>query len=375
VLPEGRIDITVKWGEGRCHGVEVRSHRPLGVWQALVGKPVDEALALAPLLSSICSGAHGLAAVRACESALGIQVEPQQDRLRELLVGVEALENHLWFWLLTAPPLLGLPPRASELKAARQCLAALRAATGAGSRWARLGGVEASVSSAKVETASSALRALGVPMSAPSSMSGLRGQGGVVGQLFDGLLQQGLERVGVSTTALMADLDVHTVANELQRSADFARAPVIDSSPRECGPLASSRGHPLVKDAETQFGRGLAARLCARWVETCATMAAIVEGLNDLGDLRPVNESRRSSGHGAASARTSRGPLLHAVTLEQGRVVSWNAVAPTEWTFHPRGAVHEALLGLTAGDPRVLASWVIASFDPCVSCEARVEQG
>ncbi|MCU0702263.1 MAG: nickel-dependent hydrogenase large subunit, partial [Myxococcaceae bacterium] len=79
---------------------------------------------------------------------------------------------------------------------------------------------------------------------------------------------------------------------------------------------------------------------------------------------------------GAGAAETSRGPLIHAVDVEEGRVVAWRVVAPTEWTFHPRGAVREALVGMSAPDvqsAQQAARFVVTVLDPCVEFTVSME--
>jgi Ni,Fe-hydrogenase I large subunit len=52
----------------------------------------------------------------------------------------------------------------------------------------------------------------------------------------------------------------------------------------------------------------------------------------------------------------------------------YRIVAPTEWNFHPQGALTQALLGVAVANADValrLATRMVQSLDPCV--EFRVE--
>lgn len=61
-------------------------------------------------ICGICSVGHTLAAVKATESALGIQVTPQTDKLRRILKHAENFDSHvLHLGVLVAPDLLGAP--------------------------------------------------------------------------------------------------------------------------------------------------------------------------------------------------------------------------------------------------------------------------
>ncbi|MFO1338546.1 MAG: hypothetical protein U1F53_09965 [Burkholderiaceae bacterium] len=85
-------------------------------------------------------------------------------------------------------------------------------------------------------------------------------------------------------------------------------------------------------------------------------------------------------GQGLAWAETARGLLLHWVRLQDSadglRVADCRVVAPTDWNFHPRGVLADALSALprqrdAAGldaDARLLA----LAFDPCVPFEVDV---
>lgn len=53
------------------------------------------------------------------------------------------------------------------------------------------------------------------------------------------------------------------------------------------------------------------------------------------------------------------------------RVVSCQVLAPTEWNFHPQGAVAQALENLCASRPGVdlEVDLLISAYDPCVKHE------
>jgi Ni,Fe-hydrogenase I large subunit len=72
---------------------------------------------------------------------------------------------------------------------------------------------------------------------------------------------------------------------------------------------------------------------------------------------------------------TARGLLLHRARLRGGRVADYQIVAPTEWNFHPEGALTRGLEGLTANDTPTLvkrARLAVHALDPCVACEVEV---
>ena len=53
----------------------------------------------------------------------------------------------------------------------------------------------------------------------------------------------------------------------------------------------------------------------------------------------------------------------------------YRVLAPTEWNFHPYGAVAQALLrrpAPTQASARRDATWLVQSLDPCVACRIDV---
>ena len=132
--------------------------------------------------------------------------------------------------------------------------------------------------------------------------------------------------------------------------------------------FARQRESDAVRSVEAEQGGGLLARLVARRVEAKADATCLAACLEEL-ERGVANDglSRAASGTGVGSARTARGPLVYWVHAAPGRVEDVRVVAPTDWTFHPRGVLHEALLGSEACSTLERdAGWLILALDPCV---------
>jgi Ni,Fe-hydrogenase I large subunit len=380
VAQEGRIDVTVHWAQGRCVDVDVTSTRRIDVWRSLEGRPPGDALVLAPLLSSICSTAHGLAGLEAVEAALGVEVDDVQRSVRRALVSSEVLQNHLWFWLLSAPELMGEAPDAATLRLARAQLAEVQAAMGLALPWVRVGGTSLTPNPERLAVSLDALSGLLAPLGLSPSLVGafddLPRLPGRVGAVLRYVLNGPLATVGV-TTPREVTLEPTRVQQELETTPGFAARPTWEGRPLELGPLHSSLAHPLVRVAVEKHGHGLVARLVARYVETCAILHSHRMTAQNVRASTVARASPQGSGQGVGVAPTSRGPVVHAVHVEQGQIVAWRVVAPTEWTFHPHGAVREALIGLSAPDVQSAtrwSRWVVATLDPCVACEVHVRE-
>jgi Ni,Fe-hydrogenase I large subunit len=83
-----------------------------------------------------------------------------------------------------------------------------------------------------------------------------------------------------------------------------------------------------------------------------------------------------ADGSGLAWVDNARGLLIHQVRLAGDRVQQYRIVAPTEWNFHPTGALHRALQGAPVADAAAaqqLAERLVHSLDPCVACRVELD--
>lgn len=93
-----------------------------------------------------------------------------------------------------------------------------------------------------------------------------------------------------------------------------------------------------------------------------------------------LNTSAPNAPHaGLAWVEMARGLLVHHVQLEgawaDAKVLACHVLAPTEWNFHPQGAVAQALEHLpSAASPanRLRTDVLISAYDPCVKHELTV---
>ncbi len=82
-----------------------------------------------------------------------------------------------------------------------------------------------------------------------------------------------------------------------------------------------------------------------------------------------------------ASVPMARGRLMHVVewVRTSPRVANYRVIAPTEWNFHPRGALAQAVSALPSlleapHEARTKAQVLMAAFDPCVAFELHAWQ-
>jgi len=158
------------------------------------------------------------------------------------------------------------------------------------------------------------------------------------------------------------DADLLELAAPLLGAADYSRAPLWHGRPAETGPWARL-ATPSAERCETPWLR-LGARL-AELVSLALGYAPLMRGCLPIGP-----------GAGLAWVETARGLLVHAVQLEghgaDARIAACRVLAPTEWNFHPQGAVARALATLPARPGPAESRRIrvlMAAYDPCVPFE------
>ena len=155
------------------------------------------------------------------------------------------------------------------------------------------------------------------------------------------------------------------LAQALAGNPDFVQQPKWLGQCAETGPWTRLRQRP---------GRMLSkhtawTRLSARWMELMEIAAADAQGPIEGGaPLLAMGALRLPKAQALAWCEMARGLLLHWVQLDgDGAVQDYRVLAPTEWNFHPQGALALALTALPFG-ATVAAQTLAAAFDPCVAC-------
>jgi Ni,Fe-hydrogenase I large subunit len=117
------------------------------------------------------------------------------------------------------------------------------------------------------------------------------------------------------------------------------------------------------------YGNAVVSRITARIAELARWLLELGAGDASPGTTPRVLSVPLGNGEGLAAVQTARGMLLHRVRLVDQRVADYQIVAPTEWNFHPGGALATGLVGLEAGDDAQLhgaARLAVHALDPCV---------
>lgn len=373
MMPEARIRIRLAWDGQRICRVQV-APRPLVRINALLrGKRADEALRVIPMVFSLCGKAQAAAAATALDAAA--QVIPSALLSRERQVLAEALQESLWRFLLDLPRLLHTMPQAVLLAALRRELADCMTISEETEWQAALAELEATVTHALLGSAVATISALDDP----------------------DLLGRALAAGDTATTRLIAacggdedspcnaGVPLMPFANRedilgelepaLRNNPGFPSRPYWHGSPAETGPLARMQHHQLITRMLAEQGPSIYLRLVARLAEIGELFSRL--RAPDLPEDSFVQGAPCGSHSGVAWVQNARGLLLHRVVLDKhGTIEDYCLVAPTEWNFHPEGAVLHGLAGAhatTAAQARQHAELLAHSLDPCVAHEIEVD--
>jgi Ni,Fe-hydrogenase I large subunit len=356
---EGELVVRAMWDGARVVGVDVISTRPHVADRLLAGRPVAEAVATVPRLFSICGRSQGVAAALACDAAAGRTPDADDLSESEGIVRSEAVQEILRGVLLDWPRLAGMAPDGAALGELRRALAgdaadAARAIVedriiGASSTWAVFD--DAASGDRWLESAATPVAALITHLAADRP------------------------RLAVSEVALLptdGEAVARAVGAALAADAAFERTPTWQGAPAETGALARMRAQPWVAALVARSGHSALARLAARVAELVAQVRPDAPS-----PARVAGAVAIAPGAGLGWVETARGLLVHAVEIAAGMVRRYRIVAPTEWNFHPRGALAAGLAGAAApgeDDVRRLVRIAVESLDPCVAYRVEVSK-
>jgi len=389
VAIEGDLTVRLDWDGRRVRKATVRSTRPFAASRVLVGRTSADAVRIAPRLFSLCARAQGAAASGAIEAATGRTPTRKMLAAREAAVLLEAIQEYLWRILLDWPQAMGHDAQTEPVAAARQLIAPVLARVAAIACQAE--GDAHDASAAMPDAVASGLVELttrhvfGIPAAAwlalgdGKALAAWTARAPTLPARLCGELSAKAPALGRSDVASMPaprrDALLAAVVPAMRSTPGFERAPLWQGAPMETGALARTHAHPLVAAALAQYGNAVPTRMVARLAEL-ALLVGRLGGAPAEDTVSPwVDSFPLAAGEGLAAVQTARGLLLHRACVADGNVTLYQIVAPTEWNFHPAGALVRGLEGAAAPDAAALASdarLVVQALDPCVDCRVEV---
>ncbi len=395
---EGALHIRLTLAGGRIDGVDVCSSRPLGAARLFVGKPIDQVLTTLPLLYGVCATAQSAAAVQAAEQALGRTADWRQQRAREMLVLVETAREHLVRVLMGWTQWLGEQPEVTALRLVGRLKPTWNATLYPEADGFRPGGGALVLDAHRLQDLIDELsdliehHVLGMERSAwlaqqdSAVLVNWADSGGIgTARMLGAILQQGRGALGRSDVSILGSIDPGELALRLDRqdAADFIAAPTWNDQPCETGALARECDTPLVRSLSERYGNGLLTRQAARLCELTHLPEMLRRLMSTMDAPEPPESSdvvldrRRaidfSDHRGIGLVEAARGILVHRIELDGDQVCGYRILAPTEWNFHPDGALVRGLRGLEAGDDLSgMVRLLVDAIDPCVGYQLEV---
>ncbi|WP_417249133.1 nickel-dependent hydrogenase large subunit [Celeribacter sp.] len=172
-----------------------------------------------------------------------------------------------------------------------------------------------------------------------------------------------------------------TLPDETMRDDAYSwcKAPRLGGQSFETGALARQivDGHPLALDLAKEAG--VRARIVGRLLEIARTQIVLEQMIDDIDPKASFMDRVElpDTGQGAGLVEAARGALGHWIRIEDGRIASYQIIAPTTWNFSPRdrmgvpGPVEAALQGAPVRegeDTPLSVQHIVRSFDPCMVC-------
>ncbi len=408
---EGHADIDVVVSEGRIEKVLWSVTESPRLFEVMLKeRQYGDVAHVASRICGICSIAHSLASIRATEKAFGIQVSPQTEQLRRLLMNAEMLESHvLHAYFLAAPDFLGLDSafplaatnkdvllRAVRLKRLAYVLAEALAGRKTHPVSCVVGGFALLPDAKRLEPILDALRRSlddldeTVELFASIELPDFERETEYVALTDPAGYAFLSDTVASSDTgespieAFVSEVEEYSVPHSTAKYAKHHRdAYAVGALARYN--LSHDRLRPRAKTAAERLG--LSAPCHAPYANTLAQVVesvhAVEESVSLLEDLlgAPFDDARVEvvprAGHGVGVVEAPRGLLIHDYTYdENGSVVSANCVIPTAQNHANIQADMEALLpeivDRSQAEIRRTLEMLVRAYDPCVSCSTHM---
>ncbi|MDP1648113.1 MAG: nickel-dependent hydrogenase large subunit [Rubrivivax sp.] len=374
---EGEITVTLHWNGSRVRHVGLGSTRPLAAARVLLGRSPGDAAALVPRLYALCGQAQGAACAAALRAA-GAD-ESSVPRVSGWVVALEALQETLWRLLIDAPRSLSLPSQVAAVGPARAAVAQAIAALKAHPERPQPALADAAAVLGNIAHHHVYGCDPGAWLATPdaATFDTWRDTTNTLPARALALLAATAPGLGRSDTALMPGLDDSAwwsaVVPALQQDPLFAQAPTWGGRPVETGALSRCRERPLVAALIARDGHSAATRFAARLVEGAALLGVLPAASSEA--VGWVRAWPLGAGLGLAAVQTARGLLLHQARLADGRITDYRIVAPTEWNFHPQGALFSGIVGTESPDEATLLArtgLAVHALDPCVGFRVEV---
>ena len=407
---EGHGNIVLRADDGTIEKLEWQIPEAPRFFEAMIrGRMWDEIQPIVCRICGICSVSHSLAAVKAVEDAMGVEVSEQTDKLRILANYSEQLESHsLHVGYLVAPDLLSvksvIPLASSHPDAVKNIIAIHRTANQwmelIGGRMThpvsfRIGGFgklptedELKELKKSLEETVPRLKALAeLILSLAGNLPAFERETEYIALVQPDNYTFYHGNVGSTDVTETADIhDFESIANEYVTPQSTAKWTKWHRDSYAVGALARFNLNAdllLPLAAQTAQSLGLTKGCCnpfmnnvAQVVESVQVVEHALQLLDELLSSGINDEKPRASaksGMGVGCVEAPRGILFHRYAFDdEGRCVAANICIPTNQNHGNIQRDFEALvpqiIDRDQDEIRQMLEMLVRAYDPCVSC-------
>ena len=386
---EGRISITIDPALTGQNRVSISSHRPVHACHTFQGKTPQQALTRIPLLFNICAIAQSRAALLATQRALGISSKLHPEIARDMLVLLETAREHLFRILVEWPGLFDLKVDAERLALLGQLVPDFK------NTLFKSGDAFSLDSQLEADTVLLQQQIQALDKYLETQIFGIKPGAWLEIKSIDGLnrwmhnfdtiaavsvrtiCEEGWSSQGYADCTALPKLSTSELVERFEsaQSRHFVEQPDWKGSIYETTPYSRQMGQPLMRLLVREFHN----TLIARWISRLVELANIPQKLSimkqQLAEIENQKLEVTEPAIGLAQVEAARGRLIHYLKMDQGRISSYQILAPTEWNFHPQGLVKNSLCHLSINHPQQLeklARLLVNAIDPCVGYDLRI---
>ena len=393
-----------------------------GMESILEGKYALDALVITPKVCGICGHAHLMASVRAIEDAYKnanheVKLSQKAKTIREFTLVMEMVQNHFkWIYLVIIPELLKLDKDAlpnTPLKGAYAASIATKAIATFAGQWPHSsymipGGVTCDPTNIDIIKAKSYTQelvkffekeTLGVELERFLAFSSCKDFAEIESDIAS--IEKTLSSLGMHEKGFAHDkflvLGEHQFSKRIKLketrafSADpkyvttqdgysphqktYAKNALYKEEFYEAGPLARAMSSHLaiMKNIHRRYKDSAYSRVMARVFEL-ATLLKHAQSLLCSIDISEVSytkplEISSVTAEGVGVVEAPRGPLIHKVSLVEGKIKKYEIITPTQFNIgsgleNKLSPVQKAMLGISKQE----ALFVFRTFDVCSVC-------
>ena len=393
MTPEGRLSIQINPAKASGSRVVIRSTRPVYACRVFKGKPVAEALTLLPVLFSICATAQSCAAVRACEQAQSVIPVRGTEAIRDCLVNMETIREHLWQVFLDWPKFLQTDIKQQSMVEIRAIQSTYQQVLLMDQPVFSVGGIKQPPELTGLDKITGQLSELlrqqvfGCPPEQWLSMDSysqlqnwLEQTQTIAADMLKKIISLDCADSGRCEITALPELDNRQLSALLQQE-EAAELPQWQGQSYETSSFTRTQS-PLLNVLKQQYGNGLLVRMAARLTEIAQLSLKLIPEKSADPEQRSSDSLHSNTGAvtGIGQAAAARGQLIHRVSIQNNQITDYQILAPTEWNFHPEGVVAGALAHIqgNADNSKTFnheqqAHLIIKAIDPCVDYQLAIE--